>query len=125
MARGVEKLYEETNDYGNNNYNSGPMYGTSFDGSVDPPSGTLIQRFVDSFKPAPHIKGSSSAATSSSSARVIPYTEHGNKAYDVDSAAAATAQSPLARKLKGRHLQMIAIGGSIGMLSEAKTTLTL
>ncbi|KAI4261978.1 MAG: hypothetical protein L6R42_002836 [Xanthoria sp. 1 TBL-2021] len=34
--------------------------------------------------------------------------------YDVEGAAEATATSPLARKLKGRHLQMIAIGGSIG-----------
>lgn len=36
------------------------------------------------------------------------------KVFDVESAAQATANTALARKLKGRHLQMIAIGGSIG-----------
>ncbi|KAI4207568.1 MAG: hypothetical protein LQ346_000500 [Caloplaca aetnensis] len=34
--------------------------------------------------------------------------------FDLESAAQSTAESGLARKLKGRHLQMIAIGGSIG-----------
>ena len=36
------------------------------------------------------------------------------KVFDVEAAAQRTASSPLARRLKGRHLQMIAIGGSIG-----------
>ncbi|KAI0165977.1 putative amino acid permease [Xylariaceae sp. FL1272] len=40
-----------------------------------------------------------------------PYPPH---YYDLRQATLHTAQSHLARKLKGRHLQMIAIGGSIG-----------
>ncbi len=39
----------------------------------------------------------------------------GSHYYDLRLATLQTAQSHLARKLKGRHLQMIAIGGSIGM----------
>ncbi|KAI1327555.1 amino acid permease [Xylariaceae sp. FL0255] len=40
--------------------------------------------------------------------------EHHPHYYDLRQATLQTAQSRLARKLKGRHLQMIAIGGSIG-----------
>ncbi len=42
--------------------------------------------------------------------------EHGHSdSYDVESAVANVAKSPLQRKLEARHLQMIAIGGSIGL----------
>ena len=37
-----------------------------------------------------------------------------DKTWDLEDAYEATARSPLSRKLKARHLQMIALGGSIG-----------
>lgn len=55
-----------------------------------------IQKFVDSFKPAEQVQYDDAGLT------------------DVEKAAVKTANSPLSRKLKNRHLQMIAIGGSIG-----------
>lgn len=43
----------------------------------------------------------------------------GQHYFDMRMAALSTAQTSLLRRLKGRHLQMIAIGGSIGMWSPA------
>ena len=40
-----------------------------------------------------------------------------NRYFDIRAANAKTATSALARELKGRHLQMIAFGGAIGMSS--------
>jgi len=72
----------------------------------------LFSRLIDGFKRDPH-------------ARATPLGTLGGdgKVYDVESAAQATAESPLARKLKGRHLQMIAIGGSIGKITLAKLSM--
>lgn len=64
--------------------------------TADAPSGSRFQRFRDSFKPADF----------------SAYEGHNLTA--LEKAALATANSPLSRSLKARHLQMIAIGGAIG-----------
>lgn len=84
-----------TNDSGSNGL---PMYGES---AVTKP--TYTQRFISSFKRDPNASTIAKGNVGSD-----------GKVYDLEGAAQATAESPLARKLKGRHLQMIAIGGSIG-----------
>ena len=67
---------------------------------------TMRSRFMDSFKRDPNISITRHMSVSSK--------EDVRKPYDVEMAAQATASSPLLRRLKSRHLQMIAIGGSIG-----------
>lgn len=71
------------------------------------PKGPWTTRFVDSFRRDPN------AAVTKASERAVSGGEHGG--FDHAAAAEATANSGLSRKLKARHLQMIAIGGSIGM----------
>lgn len=79
---------------------SDDFYGETYQSS----RGGLGQRIWDGFKRDPN-------------AHVTKKGQVGadGKVFDIESATAATAASPLAKVLKGRHLQMIAIGGSIGM----------
>lgn len=74
-----------------------PAYGDS-----EPTRGGWGQRMLDSFKrdPNANVTGHTAGADGSG--------------FDVENAAHNAASSPLQRSLKGRHLQMIAIGGSIG-----------
>lgn len=88
---------------------SSPAYSNSLRGEPRYEETTIIRqslprRIVDSFKRDPRLN-----VTPKGAIGVI------GRVFDSDNAAAATANSPLARKLKSRHLQMIAIGGSIGM----------
>lgn len=68
--------------------------------AAPPRSGNIMRRFIDDFKPHPQ--------------QLHRKENLANAKNDLERAAIATAESPLSRRLKGRHLQMIAIGGSIG-----------
>jgi yeast amino acid transporter len=98
----------------------------------DIPPPTSLERFIDGFRRDP-----SQRITPVDPLRdILPEDEassnhpmlagqQSQQYYDVRWANLQTAQTQLARKLKGRHLQMIAIGGSIGTFSPPSLTPSL
>ncbi|KAI9818220.1 MAG: glyceraldehyde-3-phosphate dehydrogenase 1 [Pycnora praestabilis] len=94
----MEKHYEQPMASPESSEPNPPMYG-EYEVSRD----SIPRRIFDSFKRDPNAHATPKGAVGAD-----------GKVFDVESAARNTAESPLARKLKGRHLQMIAIGGSIG-----------
>lgn len=85
-------------------YNSGSIREPNYEATIEIQGGYRVRVF-DSFKRDPRLNITPNG--------VIGSDGH---VFQSDAAAKNTAESPLARKLKGRHLQMIAIGGSIGKL---------
>lgn len=83
----------------------------------DDEGASVASRLLDSFRRDPGrrvtpLDPKDEAAVRAEAGRA----EHdGERYYDIHQANLQTAHSGLARRLKGRHLQMIAIGGSIGM----------
>lgn len=67
-----------------------------------------VKHWIDGFRQA-------SPGTSLNSVTLGGNLEAESRFYDLRTANVRTAHTALARELKGRHLQMIAIGGSIGM----------
>lgn len=83
---------------------SGSPPPAAYVGESTPAKRSMKTRIWDSFKRDPNATVTKPGAVGAD-----------GKVFDVESAAQATADSPLSKRLKARHLQMIAIGGSIGM----------
>ena len=71
--------------------------------AAEKPPGGLLRRTLDGFRRDPTITISRKAVFGAD-----------GRVFDAEQAARGTANTALARRLKGRHLQMIAFGGSIG-----------
>lgn len=71
--------------------------------STEKRHGGLVRRTLDSFKRDPNITISRKGIFGAD-----------GRVFDAEQAAQGTANTALMRRLKGRHLQMIAFGGSIG-----------
>ena len=113
LGRGIElstlKTREDSVAHGSSYTMREPVYD-----DVVPDSVTA--RFLNSFKrdPSRRVTPLDPKEEAAARAEAGRANHTGMRYYDIHQATLQTAHSGLARKLKGRHLQMIAIGGSIG-----------
>ncbi|KKA28703.1 hypothetical protein TD95_003800 [Thielaviopsis punctulata] len=77
------------------------------------PKEPFLSSFIDSFKRDPTLRITPRDPKEEAQIRAAARANGGHY-YDIEMSILQTSHSALARKLKGRHLQMIAIGGSIG-----------
>lgn len=78
---------------------------------------SMGRRFVDSFRRVPGGLPMSGNHGYQINDDAPDQGQGGGRFYNLRAANVRTANSALARDLKGRHLQMIAIGGSVGMVT--------